>query len=298
MTGHIISVIIILVLLFISLASCGIGYREYELYDTENDRSLSLNRFAAKLAEYDVVVFGEFHGNSIIHKLQADLLPRYYNHTTDFAVSMEMFERDVQDILNNYLAGNIDEEEFISQSRAWSSYKFDYRDIIEFAKSKNLPVIAANVPRHYANDVSRYGLDILDSRGTYNQEYYAKEVTLTEDVYKSKFFSTMLDSPHIDSYEQDILEHRLENLYAAQSLKDDTMAESIVNFRNEHTGQKIIHFNGDFHSRERLGVITKLLKREPDLKIGVISPLHRKDFDLATRQSLRNKADFIVVIEE
>jgi uncharacterized iron-regulated protein len=65
-----------------------------------------------------------------------------------------MFERDVQDILDAYLEGNISEKTFLKQSRPWPNYLKDYRPLIEFARKKGMPVIAANIPRGTAAAVA------------------------------------------------------------------------------------------------------------------------------------------------
>ena len=127
----------------------------------------------------------------------------------------------------------------------------------------------------------------------------AKDVVITDDLYKQRFYETMLNSPHLSSMNSEILEQRLFNLYAAQSLKDDTMAESIVNHIEEIPGTKVIHFTGDFHSRERLGMVTKIKGLNPELKIAVISPVILIDEEKFTySEEMSNIADFIFVIKE
>src|SRR3954467_8455063 len=68
---------------------------------------------------------------------------------------MEMFERDVQIVLDEYLSDLITEQHFLASSRPWGNYKTDYRPLVELAKEKHLDVIAANAPRRYVNMVSR-----------------------------------------------------------------------------------------------------------------------------------------------
>ena len=46
---------------------------------------------------------------------------------------MEMFERDGQVVLNEYLAGLIDEKLFQSDCKLWNNYE-DYKPIVLFAK--------------------------------------------------------------------------------------------------------------------------------------------------------------------
>jgi uncharacterized iron-regulated protein len=285
--------------IIIMTLSCMRQPREYTIYETETGKRVSLSNMARAAADFDVIVFGEFHGNDVIHKLQAKFLQEFLRNVEDAAVSMEMFERDVQTVLDRYLAGEIDEEVFLQEARAWSNYQTDYRPLIEYSKEERLPVIAANVPRRYASQVARFGLDWLGTIPPEERGYIAQEVTLTHDSYRDKFFGIMTDSRHIDDFSQAELEARLENLYASQSLKDDTMAESIVHFLSRRPQTKVVHFNGDFHSSGRLGVITKILRRQPELKVAVISPVTVGESE-STRfnQDMRNIGDYVIVIKE
>ena len=72
---------------------------------------------------------------------------------------------------------------------------------------------------------------------------------------------------------------RIEAFYKAQCLKDDTMAESIVEFLNEHKDTKVLHVQGAFHGDEHLGVVEKVNKLNPSLKTIVITPIEAKDYE-------------------
>lgn len=288
-----------LLALSITIFSCAPQFEEFTIYDTSTGSTISLPMMAEVLVNYDAVIFGEYHGSEVIHVLQADLLPYYLEAAQNIAISMEMFERDIQDVLDSYLAGEIDEEVFLSQARPWPNYMTDYKPIIEFAREEQISVIAANVPRRYAASVSRHGLDYLEEVPEVERDFLAREVILTDDEYKEKFFSTMMATAHVDDIYDDEFQQRLENFYAAQSLKDDTMAESIVDYREDNPETKIIHFTGDFHSTERLGMVTKIAKRSPEIRVATISPVivsNKESFEFY--EELRNIADFVIVIKE
>jgi len=281
------------------ILSCAPRANEFSLYDTATGERISISKMATRLSEYDIVVFGEYHGNEIIHKIQADLLPYYLKHAQEIAISMEMFERDTQIALDAYLDNIMDEEDFITQARAWPNYATDYKPLIEFARQENLPVIAANVPRRYAAEVNRNGLVYLDELPEEERGYLAEEIVITEDDYQDKFLETMMMTSHLSTMDKELLEERLFNLYAAQSLKDDTMAESIIQHKIKEPDVKIIHFTGDFHSRGRLGMVTKIQLLNPHLKVATISPYVLNDFSkFEFQEDFSNIADFVIVLHE
>ena len=103
----------------------------------------------------DVVLLGECHDDPIAHSLEAYLLVSLAARRERVALSLEMFERDTQTVLDEYLAGKIREADLLQDARAWANYRTDYRPLVEFAKAVHIPVIAANAPRRYVGAVGR-----------------------------------------------------------------------------------------------------------------------------------------------
>jgi uncharacterized iron-regulated protein len=54
---------------------------------------------------------------------------------------------------------------------------------------------------------------------------------------------------------------RLRNIYEAQCLRDDTMAETVG--RALDAGRTVVHVNGSFHSDAGLGTAARVLWRRP-----------------------------------
>ena len=88
----------------------------------------------------------------------------------------------------------------------------------------------------------------------------------------------------------------MEAFYRAQCLKDDTMAESILDHHRRYPDRKIIHYQGDFHSRYRLGVVEKLQALAPELKILVITPVYVDDFQRLSEKARTFQADGDIVV--
>jgi uncharacterized iron-regulated protein len=136
----------------------------YVVY-TADGAPTDLATVVAAMDTVQVVFVGEQHDDPIAHELQAALLTEAYaaarQQDRPVALSLEMFERDVQPIVNEYLAGLITEQHFRDDARPWQNYETDYRPLVEFAKAHEVPVIAANAPRRYVNRVSRLGPEAL-----------------------------------------------------------------------------------------------------------------------------------------
>lgn len=277
--------LLLICMIFISLSA------EYKIFS--GDKELDIPLLAKKLQSYDVIFFGEIHDDSLLHRLELELLQQLYKQNSRICVSLEMFERDVQPLLDSYLQNDINETEFLQKSRAWPNYSTDYKPLIEFAKQHSLPVLAANVPRRYAAMLNKQGKVALDNLPAAEQKFIADSLVVLDDEYKERFLQTMAANMGMQHVSQ---MHRkmLESVYAAQCLKDDTMAESITNYRQEHADTKVIHYNGEFHSDYHLGTAQKLKLLEPQLKIAVIASQ-----PLAPGSQLevndKQKGDFIIV---
>jgi len=227
---------------------------------------LELKALSEDLMQYDVIFFGEHHGNAILHELQKDILPGLHTANRDLILSFEMWERDTQGVLDAFLAAKIPEDEFILDSRAWPNYE-DYRPLLIFAREHGLNAIAANIPRQYASRTAREGWDFVQKLPDEEREFIAAKLTAPDDSYKKEFMQVMGKMGA-----HGMQKEAMENLYKAQCIKDDTMAESIVLALMEKPQARVIHFNGDFHSRSFLGTVSRLIDSMPQLKVAVLTP--------------------------
>lgn len=264
-------IILILVICFglgVAMAS------DYRILKAKNGKTLSLEALAKDLGKYDLIFFGEFHDNATIHALQRDILP-LLDKKRELVLSFEMFERDVQSELDAYIEGWKSEADFLANSRPWGNYESDYKPLIEYAKAHKLSAIAANVPRRLAGQLVRQGLGFREQLDESEQKWLPALHTYPEGDYKKAFYAMMQG---MDGHG---MEADLELLYQAQCLKDDAMAESIVQAFNLKPEGRIIHFNGDFHSRSFLGTVSRVKAAKPKLKVAVITPVYSSDWQNA-----------------
>ena len=248
------------------------------LYDMEDSFDL--------LMGYGVIFIGEEHGSRISHHAELAILKGLAEHDSNLVLALEMFERDVQDILDAYLNRKISEKKFLNQSRPWPNYPKDYRPLIEFAKRKGMPVIAANVPRRAAAAVAMANQVSPDVMGE-DRRYLPKTLHLQSKEYYERFASSMEEMPHFAPMKG----MEVDGLYKAQVLKDSVMAASVEPFLD----RRILFCCGHFHSDYHLGIPYQLEKNHPDLKIAVIAMASSVEKLLMKDRS--KAADFIWIEE-
>ena len=131
-------------------------YYDYQFASPQGE-ALSLNALPQELLDADVILIGEWHTHSAIHRFQTDFLKARRNATSNITLSMEQFTREHQTTLDQYLNGEIGEQILMSQAAAWPNYESDYRALVEFSKANDVDVIAANAPKPFVQCIGRKG---------------------------------------------------------------------------------------------------------------------------------------------
>lgn len=223
---------------------------------------VSVDEAADALADADVVFLGEIHDSAEGHEAQLELTRAIAERRGGLVLSMEMLERDAQPRLDLFLGGAIDEGRFLAVARPWPNHDEHYRPALEFARRYGFPVVAANVPRRVAAAVARRGLT-----AGLGSPWAARTVDVGDGEYRTRFDALMPAHGAAAATRRFDPDHA----FAAQCIKDDTMAASIAAALDAHPGLPVVHWNGMFHSDFGLGTVERLRRRRPGLNIAVVS---------------------------
>jgi len=237
----------------------------------------------------NVILLGEVHDDSVAHELQLLIL----RHCLEvckvsgrrLVLSLEMFENDVQQVLDEYVVQRaIRERDFLQDSRPWGNYAKDYRPLVELCRDNGVRVVAANAPRRYVSLAARGGSKAL--QGLLEQASNTSQVSSllpplplppASPAYHMKFVETIAsqmppapaassestgECPYIGFKGSDVREARSE-MITAQLLWDHTMAQSIANSLKQPEGATdsstadvplVVHVCGAFHCAHGLGI--------------------------------------------
>ena len=244
---------------------------------------VSLTQLATDVKDTDVVFIGEYHRNQASHLLQMQLFAMLHqlNQKSDrsLLLTMEMFERDQQSIVNDYLSSRVGERYLIEKAPAWINYQSSYRPLVEYAKQNSILVIAANAPGNIIRCIGRKGSDYITKLTPQERGMIATQPFAEVPHYADKFFGLMGQSKHSSG-------KRIKQSYLAQLTRDNTMAESIAKALKNSPDAQAIHLNGSFHSAGHLGAAGALKRINPALRIAVITPIH---YDELTKFKQENK---------
>lgn len=268
------------------------------VYDSRAGRFISFAQLIDAAAKNDVVFFGEQHDDPATHAAEHAVLAALGAKRGEVTVTLEMFERDVQPLLNQYLLGTISEKNFLDGSRPWERYATDYRPMVELARVHGWDVVAGNVPRRIASAVSRKGLSALDTMSATERGYAAKENVCPKDAYYEKFAQSMTGHSAgggpPSAADNAAMARMTDLFYEAQCVKDETMGESIANALSRHPGRLVFQVDGAFHSDYRLGTVARVQRRVPGATFVVLTAVPVKDLRNANGKEHAEKADYVL----
>lgn len=253
----------------------GQTYLPHRVFDTAARQFIDFEVMLAALAKADVVYVGEQHDDPNTHRLERAVLEGLAARRAGVILSLEMFERDVQQVVDQFASGALPEDRFLAASRPWPRYATDYKPLVDFAVSKGWPVVAANVPRPIASEIAKTGMSALDGKSEVERAWFAADrVCPTDDEYFKRFGEAMGSHPAMDT---------LKRYYESQCVKDETMAESIVRAWQAAAPTVaparplVVHYNGAFHSDFGLGTAARVTRRLPEASSIVVTMVPVKD---------------------
>lgn len=273
------------------------SYTPNRVYDSRKKRFIDFETLEARLAGADLVFVGEQHDDPATHRMELAVLEGIGRRRDSVVLALEMFERDVQPLLDKYLSGGSSEGELLKDARPWKNYPTDYRPLVELARGRGWPVVASNVPRSLASLVARGGLGGLDTLPAATRSEVAEGISCPEDDYFRKFAAAMGDmaghGPQSGPTEDP--KARMKRMYEAQCIKDETMGESVA--RAWRPGRLVVHYNGSFHSDFRLGTAERALRRSNGASLLVVTAMPVANLDsLKPSKEDRKRADYLLYV--
>jgi len=256
---------------------------------TKQGKPTHFDKMLKGVSSKQVILFGEYHDDAIIHWLQLKLTQELHSlKNGKIILAAEMFEADMQQPLNRYIKGETDEDTFKKEvTSLWKNYPTDYKPLVEFAKTNKLSFVASNIPRYMARMVYKNGFEALDTLSA-DKKLLLPPLPIPYDAelpgYKAML--TMMGG------------HGGENLPKSQATKDATMAFWIVQaLKGENANHTLIHYNGTYHSDGYEGIGWYLKQYNSTLSVASISAVRQKDPSKLEKEHI-GKADFIICVDE
>ncbi len=132
---------------------------------------ISNSEIIARAAQSHVVLLGETHVNKEHHRWQLQVLAALHAVRSDMVIGFEMFPRRVQSVLDQWVAGELTEQEFLRNVQwgiVWSTDADMYLPLFHFARMNEIPMRALNIETSLRRKVSEkgfYGVPVEEREG-------------------------------------------------------------------------------------------------------------------------------------
>ncbi len=216
-------------------------------------KAVHLEEIIARIYEKPVIYIGERHENYEDHKIQLKVIMGLHEKGRKFAVGMEMFQRPFQKAINDYLDGAINEKQFLKSTEYFKRWQFDYnlyREIIEFAKAKNIPVVALNQWSEITKKVAEEGFDGLDFL---EKREIPEGIDMADEEYRSLLSSVFKSHRQRQNWNFDYF-------YESQLLWDETMAYTADEFLKKNPDCQMVVLAGVGHIMHGYGIPKRVFR--------------------------------------
>lgn len=261
----------------------------HRVVDAATARVSDFDALLGAVARADVVFVGEPHDHVDTHRVELALLDGLARHQRDVIVALEMFDRDVQDPLEHFLMGHLSEAEFLAAARPWPRYATDYKPLVDFARARQWPVVAANAPQALVAEVAQGGLGVLTAKSDTERASVARDLRCpTDDAYFKRFQESREAGA-------------VQGAYFAQCLRDETIAETIAQVLSASasggTRPLVVSVTGAFQTAFGQGVVERTRRRLPDRRLLVIAIVPVENLDQVTADTGEpGRADWVIYV--
>ncbi|MFP4159188.1 MAG: ChaN family lipoprotein [Desulfobacterales bacterium] len=222
------------------------------ILSSREKKPVTFEEMTKDLLQAGVVYVGESHTNEAHHEIQLKILLALHMFRPDLGVGMEMFSRPYQHVLDQWIQGELDEQEFIRKVHWYANWKHDYslyRGLLDYVRQNRIPLRALNIAFHVPPKIAAGGLESL----------------LAEDEARLPGQVDLSNSEHRE-YVRDVFqqhrfsrgERKFEHFYQAQCVWEDVMAESVSDYLDKGP---IVVFAGKGHVANAYGIPDRAYSR-------------------------------------
>ncbi|MDJ0926921.1 MAG: ChaN family lipoprotein [Gammaproteobacteria bacterium] len=207
------------------------------IVDTRANEQISTAELVNRLADVQLVFFGENHTDMDFHRAQAQLIRSLHQAGREVFIGLEMFPYTRQPELDRWTDGELTETAFLAAAKWYESwgYRWEYyADIFRYARDNELRMFAVNSPRHVVKAVRTQGFDGLSDE---DRKHIPREVVTNSEEHRTLFKASFESG---DSLHADISEEALDGMLRAQATWDAVMGWNAVLALREHGGPNAI----------------------------------------------------------
>ncbi|QKT05012.1 ChaN family lipoprotein [Ectothiorhodospiraceae bacterium 2226] len=231
--------------------------------DPASGEAVAHDALLARLAREDVVLLGERHAQAEHQRWQLHTLAGLHARRPNLVLGLEMFPRRVQEVLDRWVAGELDEAEFLRESEWDTVWGYDpaaYLPLFHYARMHRIPMVALNVDRAVMGRIRERGFD---------QVPRAERDGVGEPAPASPAYREALERafrrharPEHGGAAEEMLARGVERFIQAQLTWDRAMAEGIHTALQRDERPLVVGLMGSGHVEHGHGVPAQLADLE------------------------------------
>jgi uncharacterized iron-regulated protein len=228
------------------------AFGEGTIISSQKAAAVSFKQLLKDIGTSRVIYLGEMHTNPAHHKIQLEVIQALFQKFPGLAVGMEMFDHSYQDVLDQWSAGKLDQEDFLKKVHWYANWRYDfslYKDILEFIKENHLRLVGLNIPGHIPPKIREGGIESLRDD---EKKHLPQQVDLSSTVHRDYLQKVFENHRHHFRGEVEF-----ENFYAAQSVWEDAMAQAIAENLNNDV---MVVLAGNGHIQFKYGIPDRAFK--------------------------------------
>ena len=254
---------------------------QLNLFDIQTRQSIAGAQAMDALKNARLVLVGEHHTNQSHHEAQLQVIRSLNEQPVQLSIGLEMFRKDSQAALDQWVAGKLDEETF--EKIYLDNWNFPwplYRSIFVYARDKRIPMVGLNVSRDITRQVAQHGFASLSNQQ--RGELAGVTCNVTRE-YRDFIRSAFGAHGHGN---MDFI-----RFCEAQLVWDTAMAINSLNHLEQHPDRVMVLLAGSGHAR-KMGIPYQIESRLP-IPATVLLPHTPDIFEPATLTGA--DADFIIM---
>jgi uncharacterized iron-regulated protein len=256
------------VLTAVSLASVS----DVAIFDATHTR-LQTGDVIPQLADERVVFIGEDHDRYDQHLNQLEIIRLLHVVAPDhWTIGVEYFQRSFQPYLDAYVAGTISEREFLIKTEYFERWGYDYRlyrSIFRYARDQRIPLLALNAERELTEEVDKVGLNGMPPA---DRSRLPQQIEEPDANYRQRLREAF--EAHAGAASADF-----ERFVQVQSVWDETMAQTVVDYLAANPGKAMIVLAGAGHIAFGSGIPAGVRRRLPSAQLAILLPADKPEGD-------------------
>ncbi|TCT21521.1 putative iron-regulated protein [Thiobaca trueperi] len=237
-----------------------------------------MDRLLDRLADRRVIFVGESHDRYEDHLNQLAIIQGLHARGKPLVIGMEFFQQPFQPALDDYIAGTLDEAEFLRRTQYFDRWRYDYRlyrPILRFAREQRIPVIALNLESELTRRVGEVGIAGLS---TDERARIPTGIDRADPAYRARLEAVFKQHPGAD-------QRNIEHFVEVQLMWDEGMADRAAQALAAHPDRTLVVLAGSGHLEYGQGIPKRLLRRV-DVPSAIVLNGADRDLDPAVADFL------------